>query len=101
MVKGAGGEYACQEIVKTQEMSNISTMADLKLAIRELEDQDYINEQLMRRRVTQVAEDLKPVNIIKNLFFQVVAGPSVRTNLFRTAAVMGATWLLVNVFKWK
>ena len=99
MAKGAGGEYACSEIVKTQEMSDISTMADLKLAIRELEDQDYINEQLMRRRLTQVAEDLKPVNIIKNLFHQVVAGPSVRTNLLKTAAGMGTTWLLGKFFK--
>jgi hypothetical protein len=82
-------------------MSRISTMDELKEAIRELEDQHYINEQYMRRRIAQVAEDLRPVNIIKNLFHQVVAGPSVRTNLLKTAAGMGTTWLLGKFFKRK
>ena len=76
-------------------------MDELKEAIRELEDQHYINEQYMRRRIAQVAEDLRPVNIIKNLFHQVVAGPSVRTNLLKTAAGMGTTWLLGKFFKRK
>jgi hypothetical protein len=80
-------------------MSNISSMTELKLAIRELEDQDYINEQHMRRRLAQVVEDMKPVNIVKNLFHQVVARPSVRTNLLKTAAGMGTTWLLGKFFK--
>ena len=82
-------------------MSSISTMDELKLAIREMEDQHYINEQYMRRRIAQVAEDLKPMNIVKNLFHQVVAGPSVRTNLLKTAAGMGTTWLLGKFFKRK
>jgi hypothetical protein len=80
-------------------MSSISTMDELKLAIRELEDQHYINEQYMRRRIAQVAEDLRPMNIVKNLLHQVVAGPSVRTNLLKTAAGMGTTWLLGKFFK--
>ncbi|HMH21868.1 MAG TPA: hypothetical protein VK563_08830 [Puia sp.] len=81
-------------------MSTITTMEELKLAIRELEDQDYVNEQFMRRRVSQVAEDIKPINIAKNLFQQAI-GRSARTNLLRTAAGMGTTWLIGKFFKKK
>jgi hypothetical protein len=79
-------------------MNKIRTMEELKDAIRELEDQDYINEQFMRRRVAQVADDIKPVNIVKNLFHQAISR-SARTNLLRTVTGMGATWLIGKFFK--
>lgn len=80
-------------------MSRITTMEELKIAIRELEDQDYVNEQFMRRRVAQIADDLKPLNIVKNLFHQVVTGSAIKTNLLRTVAGMGTSYLLGKFFK--
>src|SRR5450432_3028084 len=82
MVKGSRGEFTGSQIVKKQEMNDITTMEDLKTAIRELEDQNYVNQQFMKRRVEKIVEDLKPVNLVKNMFKQVVRAPEIKTNIF-------------------
>jgi hypothetical protein len=80
-------------------MSTIATMEDLKTAIRELEDQDYVNEQFMRRRVEEIVYKLKPVNIIKNLFRDVINGPGTKTNLLRMAAGVATSFVIKKFFK--
>lgn len=80
---------------------SIRTLDDLRDAIRELEDQDYVNQQFIRRRVTKVIEDLRPVNLLKNIFRQVVNGSELKTNLFRMAAGAATSYLLKGIFKGK
>jgi hypothetical protein len=80
-------------------MSTIETMGDLKTAIRELEDQDYVNEQFMRRRVEEIVHKLKPVNIIKNLFHDVIKGPETKTTLLRMAAGVATSFVIKKFFR--
>lgn len=79
-------------------MQKIRTTADLRVAIRELEDQDYVNQQLIHKRIAQIAEDLRPLNLVKNLFRQVVTGPEVKTNFLRMAAGLATSFLLKKFF---
>jgi hypothetical protein len=89
-------------------MKNISTMDDLKAAIRDLEDQDYVNEQFMKKRVEKIVDDLKPVNLVKNLFRDVVKRPEIKnnifslvtgTNIFRLAAGVATSFVVKKFFK--
>jgi hypothetical protein len=80
-------------------MQKITTAEELRAAIRELEDQHYINEQFMRKRVSQIAEDLRPLNLIKALFHQIVKGPEVKTNFLRIAAGLVTSLLVRRFFK--
>jgi len=80
-------------------MSTIATMEELKTAIRELEDQDYVNEQFMRRRVEEIVYKLKPVNIIKNLLHDVIKGPETKSNLLRMAAGVATSFVIKRFFK--
>ncbi len=89
-------------------MNNIATMDQLKIAIRELEDQDYVNQQFMKKRVEKIVDDLKPVNLVKNMFRQVVKSPETKTNVFnlltgggilRVAAGLATSFVVKKLFK--
>jgi len=53
-------------------MQNITSVAELKYAIQELETERKVKEQLLREQFYLTYESLKPVNIrrntLKNLF---------------------------------
>jgi hypothetical protein len=80
-------------------MTTIANMEELKSAIRELEDQNYVNEQFMRRRAEQIVQNLKPLNIVKNLVHDVIKGPETRTNLLRMAAGLATSFVLKKFFR--
>jgi hypothetical protein len=90
-------------------MSDIATMEELKTAIRELEDQDYVNQQFMKRRVEKIVDDLKPINLVKNMFKQVIKPVETKTNVislltggtnvFRFAAGIATSFLVKKIFK--
>jgi len=62
-----------------------------------MEHQNYVNEQHMRQKVTEMADRLKPANLIRNLFSQWIGKPDVRMNLWRMAAGV-VTSLIVKKF---
>ena len=72
-------------------------MDELRDTIRDLEHQNYVNEQHMRRRVEEIADRLKPANLVRNLLSQLLGGSNVRLSLWRMAAGM-VTGLLVKKF---
>jgi len=72
-------------------------LEELRDAIRDLEHQNYVNEQHMRRRVEEIADRLKPANLVRNLFSQLLGGSNVRLSLWRMAAGL-VTSLLVKKF---
>ena len=81
-------------------MSKIRTLDDLREAIRDLEHQNYVNEQHMRQRVADIADSLKPMNIVKHLFSQLIGGTDgVKTNLFRMAAGIATSFVVKKFFK--
>ncbi len=80
-------------------MAKIRTIDELREAIRDLEHQNYVNEQHMRRRVTDLADRLKPVNIVKNLFGQFIGGADIKMNLLKMAAGFATSFIVKKFFK--
>ena len=80
-------------------MNKIRTIDQLREAIRDLEHQNYVNEQHMRRRVTDLADRLKPVNIAKNLFGQFIGGADIKMNLLKMAAGFATSFIVKKFFK--
>ena len=82
-------------------MNKINNVAELREAIRDLEHQHYINEQFMRKRIGEIAENLKPVNIVKNVFRQVFTGKEVKTNLLNVATGLATSFIVKRLFRRK
>jgi len=80
-------------------LGKIKTIEELRDAIRDLEHQNYVNEQHMRKKVTDIADRLKPVNLIKGLFGQVVSGTDIRSNLLKMVAGVATSFLVKKFFK--
>ena len=77
----------------------IGNVEELRTVIRELEHQNYVNEQQMRKRVYAIREKLKPMNIVKNLVSQVLGTSEVKTNIFRLVAGLATSFIVKKFFK--
>jgi hypothetical protein len=81
-------------------MSKITTLDELREEIRNLEHQNYVNEQHMRRRVAEIADRFKPKNIVRNLFGHFFGGPSeVKGGLFKMAVGIATSFIVKKFFK--
>jgi hypothetical protein len=81
-------------------MPRISTIEQLREAIRDLEHQNYVNEQHMRNRVADMADRLKPVNIVKNLFSGLFTGGSdTKNSLLKMAAGIATSFIVKKFFR--
>jgi hypothetical protein len=78
-------------------LGKIRTLEELRETIRDMEHQNYVNEQHMRQKVTEIADRLKPANLVRNLFSQLIGGSNVRSSLWRMAAGL-VTSLIVKKF---
>ena len=79
--------------------SKIRNLDELREAIRDLEHQNYVNEQHMRKRVSEVADSLKPVNLLKNTVSNIFGGTEMKGNIFRMAAGIATSFLVKKFFK--
>ena len=66
-------------------MHNITNVAELKSAIVLLEIEQEYNEQQLKEQFRITYNSLKPVNIIKNTFKDVVTSPFIIDNILDTA----------------
>ncbi|HXB95077.1 MAG TPA: hypothetical protein VNU70_07960 [Puia sp.] len=81
-------------------IGNITTIGQLRDTIRDLEHQNYINEQHMRARVGQVSERLKPANLIRSLLGSIFhGGGEARSSLLRMAIGIATSLIVKRVFK--
>jgi hypothetical protein len=80
-------------------MAKIRTIEELRETIRDLEHQNYVNEQHMRKKVADIADRLKPANIIKNLFSQLLGGSDMKTHIFRVVAGLATSFVVKKFFK--
>jgi hypothetical protein len=81
-------------------MVRISTIEQLREAIRDLEHQNYVNEQHMRTRVADMTDRLKPVNIVKNLFGSLFTGGSdTKSSLLKMAAGIATSFIVKKFFR--
>jgi len=53
----------------------------------------------MRGKVAEIAERLKPANVVRNLFSQLVGGSDIRTSLLRMAAGVATSLIVKKFFK--
>ena len=75
----------------------ITTIGQLRETIRDMEHQNYVNEQHMRTRVSETADRLKPANIVRNLVGSLFhSSNDTRSGLLRMAAGI-ATSLILKV----
>jgi hypothetical protein len=77
----------------------IRNLDELRETIRDLEHQNYVNEQHMRGKVAEIADRLKPANLIRNLFGQLIGGADIRGNLLRMAAGLATSFVVKKFFK--
>lgn len=81
-------------------MAKITTIEQLRETIRDLEHQNYVNEQHMRSRVAELADRLKPANLVKNLFSHLFTrGSDTKTSLLKMAAGLATSFLVKKFFK--
>lgn len=65
-------------------MEKITSTAELKNAIRMLEERKIADQELLREEFEYVKEKLKPANVVRSTFHQVFTGP----NLVRTIMIV-------------
>ncbi len=53
----------------------------------------------MRRRVAGIADRLKPANVVRNLFTQLIGGSDIRTNLLRMVAGVATSFIVKKFFR--
>jgi hypothetical protein len=80
-------------------MPKIRTLDELREAIRDLEHQNYVNEQHMRQMVAEIADRLKPINLVKSAFSNLFGHSEMKTNLFRMAAGLVTSFVVKKFFK--
>jgi len=80
-------------------MSKIRTMDDLRETIRDLEHQNYVNEQHMRKKVASIADKLKPINLLKTVVGNVFGGSETKTTLWRMAAGILTSFVVKKFFR--
>ena len=70
--------------------------------IRDLEHQDYVNQQHMRTKVVETADRFKPANIVRSLvsklFFD---GHETKMGLLRLAAGIATSFIVKKFFRKK
>jgi len=79
-------------------MQNIYSTAGLKEAIRQLEYKRLDQEQLLKEQFILTRESLKPVNLIKNTFSEVVTSPLLISNVLGTAIGLSAGYFSKKLF---
>jgi len=68
-------------------MQKITSSADLKNAIQQLEYKQVVEKALLKEQFYITYENLKPINIIKNKLKEMISAPDLKTNIVN--AVIG------------
>lgn len=74
-------------------MQKIITAADLKNAIRQLEDRQAGEWPLLKEQFLITYEGLKPLNVLKNTFKGLVYSPGAKSNILGIATGLTAGYL--------
>ncbi|MEO8823156.1 MAG: hypothetical protein ABI366_06235 [Ginsengibacter sp.] len=88
------------EEIAEKKLEIIASTTDLKDAIKRLERRKAVLEEELKDRFHEIAEDLKPKNILKNTIAEVQESTVLKNNLLKVALGLGAGYfsrkLLVN-----
>ncbi|MGQ0826780.1 MAG: hypothetical protein ACT4ON_00140 [Bacteroidota bacterium] len=78
-------------------MQKITSVTELKDAILLLEKQKADQSLLLKQELSIAFESLKPVNLIKNTFNELMASPDLRGNIIDTGLGMAAGYISKKV----
>jgi hypothetical protein len=79
-------------------MQNITSVADLKYAIQELETEQKVKEQLLREQFYLTYESLKPVNILRNTLNNLFSSENLVENISGNAIGSVSGFILKRIF---
>jgi len=69
----------------------------LKNTIKDLEDDQAISRELIKRQINHIKENLKPANIVKNSFNQAIASPNLVENVLGLTTGLATGYLTKKI----
>lgn len=78
-------------------MNKITSLVELKESILLLEIQQAYEGRLLKEEFKTTCQNLRPVNLIKNKFNELVASPNLKENLLDTVISLAAGYLSKKV----
>ena len=79
-------------------MQKINTISELRDEIRLLEGKQSIQVQAMKEQFINVRESLRPVNLLKTTFKEVVSSPDLASNILNAAVGLSAGIISKRMF---
>ena len=80
-------------------MEKIQSLSDLEDAIKLLKFKKAEDEQLLKELFYMTYENVKPINMIKNLFKEPIASQNIKDSLLTTSVGLGAGYLSKLLFQ--
>jgi hypothetical protein len=74
-------------------MQKITSIAELKSAIQELEHQQVNEWPALKEQFLYTYESMKPINIIKNTFSELTSSPDLKGDLLNTTLSLAAGYI--------
>jgi hypothetical protein len=79
-------------------MQKISTIAELRYEVAQLQIKQSLQSQSLKEQFKNVRESLRPVNLIKSTFREVVNSPDLMTNVLNAGVGLAAGILTKRMF---
>jgi hypothetical protein len=80
-------------------MQKINSTTDIKQLIRQLESQQAIDLQQLRVQMQATYENIKPINLVRNTFKEVVASEELTDNIVNTSVGLAAGYVSKTLFE--
>lgn len=80
-------------------MEKIQSLSDLEDAIKQLKFKKAEDEQLLKELFYMTYENVKPINMIKNIFKEPVASQNIKDSLYTTSVGLGVGYLSKMLFQ--
>lgn len=74
-------------------MQNITNIQELKIAIKQLEDQKAEEWPTLKAQLLSTYENLKPLNMIKNTLTDLITGPNFKDGILDTTLSLAAGYI--------
>jgi hypothetical protein len=80
-------------------MQKLNSTTDIKQLIRQLESQQAIDLQQLRVQMHATYENIKPINLVRNTFKEVVASEELTDNIVNTSVGLAAGYVSKTLFE--
>ena len=80
-------------------MTKLNSTTDIKQLILQLENQQTIDLKQLREQLHQTYESIKPINLVRNTFKEVVASEELTDNIVNTSVGLAAGYVSKTLFE--